>query len=215
MIPRRVWTFTFYYITTIHWRAPFSLCFDLRASSKISRNSMMPRFASWVSICLVIVLMIVFSHFHGHLLYMYHCVSDLEEFHWMVFSADQRFGKFLLKQDLASSFDRVGFGMRLYKETQTSWLAIRAHECAKIPFDSIWVRLFHQDSSGGEVLAPDNERQSGLVKPRLTSILIEGSDYDGNSSCVIVIGIYISLEMWLHRWSIAAKNTRCTTSIVG
>ena len=100
MIPRRVWTFTFYYITTIHWRAPFSLCFDLRASSKISRNSMMPRFASWVSICLVIVLMIVFSHFHGHLLYMYHCVSDLEEFHWMVFSADQRFGKFL--QELSS-----------------------------------------------------------------------------------------------------------------
>ena len=99
MIPRRVWTFTFYYITTIHWRAPFSLCFDLRASSKISRNSMMPRFASWVSICLVIVLMIVFSHFHGHLLYMYHCVSDLEDFHWMVFSADQRFGKFL--QDLS------------------------------------------------------------------------------------------------------------------
>ena len=100
MIPRRVWTFTFYYITTIHWRAPFSLCFDLRASSKISRNSMMPRFASWVSICLVIVLMIVFSHFHGHLLYIYHCVSDLEEFHWMVFSADQRFGKFL--QELSS-----------------------------------------------------------------------------------------------------------------
>ena len=42
----------------------------------------------------------------------------------------------------------------LYKETQTPWLAIRAHECAKIPFVSIWVRRFHQDSSGGAVLAP-------------------------------------------------------------
>ena len=79
------------------------------------------------------------------------------------------------------------------KETQTLWLAIRAHECAKIPFVSIWVRRFHQDSSGGAVLAPANERQSRLVKPRLTSIISEGSDYD--SSCVIVIAIYISLEM--------------------
>ena len=35
-----------------------------------------------------------------HLLYMYHCVSDFEEFHWMVVSVDQRFGKFL--QELSS-----------------------------------------------------------------------------------------------------------------
>ena len=31
---------------------------------------------------------------------VYHCVSDFEEFHWMVVSADQRFGKFL--QELSS-----------------------------------------------------------------------------------------------------------------